>query len=68
MGCGECAVCKRGDENLCLKPRSLGVFSNGGYADFLMVPHPRYLFDIGDLPPGTGGAARLLGRHHLRRA
>ena len=31
--------------------RSLGVFSNGGYADYLMVPHPRYLFDIGDLPP-----------------
>jgi D-arabinose 1-dehydrogenase-like Zn-dependent alcohol dehydrogenase len=31
--------------------RSLGVFSNGGYADYLMVPHPRYLFDIGDMPP-----------------
>ena len=31
--------------------RSLGVFTNGGYADFMMVPHPRYLFDIGDLPP-----------------
>ena len=31
--------------------RSLGVFSNGGYADYMMVPHPRYLFDIGDLPP-----------------
>jgi propanol-preferring alcohol dehydrogenase len=51
MGCGECAVCKRGEENLCLKPRNLGVFSSGGYADYLMVPHPRYLFDIGDLPP-----------------
>lgn len=51
MGCCECAVCKRGDEQLCLKPRSLGVFSNGGYADHLMVSHPHYLFDIGDLPP-----------------
>jgi D-arabinose 1-dehydrogenase-like Zn-dependent alcohol dehydrogenase len=51
MGCGECAVCRRGDEQLCLKPRSLGVFSHGGYADHLLVPHPRYLFDIGDLPP-----------------
>ncbi|MBI4275077.1 MAG: alcohol dehydrogenase catalytic domain-containing protein [Rhizobiales bacterium] len=51
MGCGECAVCKRGDENLCLKPRNLGVFSAGGYADYMMVPHPRYLFEIGDLPP-----------------
>ena len=31
--------------------KSLGVFSNGGYADYLIVPHPRYLFEIGDLPP-----------------
>jgi alcohol dehydrogenase, propanol-preferring len=51
MGCGECAVCKRGEEQLCLKPRNLGVFSAGGYSDHLLVSHPRYLFDIGDLPP-----------------
>jgi propanol-preferring alcohol dehydrogenase len=51
MGCGECAVCRRGDEQLCRTPSSLGVFRAGGYSDFLLVPHPRYLFDIGDLPP-----------------
>lgn len=51
MGCGECRVCKRGDENLCLTPRNLGVFSPGGYSDHLLVPHPRYLFEIGDLAP-----------------
>jgi len=51
MGCGECRVCRRGDEQLCTKPTSLGVFRDGGYSDFLMVPHPRYLFDIGDIPP-----------------
>jgi propanol-preferring alcohol dehydrogenase len=49
MGCGECSVCKRGDEQLCKTPRNLGVFSDGGYADYIMVPHPRYLFDIGDM-------------------
>jgi propanol-preferring alcohol dehydrogenase len=51
MGCGECAVCKTGDEQLCKTPRNLGVFSDGGYADYMIVPHSRYLFDIGDLPP-----------------
>ena len=51
IGCGTCPVCLRGDENLCRAMRSLGVFSDGGYADFMMVPHPRYLFAIGDLPP-----------------
>ena len=51
IGCGECTVCKRGEDNLCRAMRSLGVFSNGGYADHLLVPHPRYLIDIGDMPP-----------------
>ena len=51
IGCGECKVCRRGDEQLCLKPRFLGVFRPGGYSDFLLVPHARYLVDFGDLPP-----------------
>jgi D-arabinose 1-dehydrogenase-like Zn-dependent alcohol dehydrogenase len=51
IGCGNCGPCRRGEENLCRAMKSLGVFSNGGYADYLLVPHPRYLFDIGDLPP-----------------
>ena len=51
MGCGECSVCTRGDEQLCKTPRNLGVFSDGGYADYIIVPHARYLFDIGDMAP-----------------
>ncbi len=51
IGCGKCAACQRNEDNLCTAMRSLGVFVNGGYADMMMVPHPRYLFDIGDLPP-----------------
>jgi D-arabinose 1-dehydrogenase-like Zn-dependent alcohol dehydrogenase len=51
MGCGECAVCKRGEENLCLKPCSVGIHRGGGFATHLLVPHSRYLFDIGDLAP-----------------
>ena len=51
LGCGECAVCRRGDEQLCRTAYSIGVFRPGGYADHLMVPHPRYLFDIGTIAP-----------------
>ena len=51
LGCGECAVCKRGDEQLCRTAFSIGVFRSGGYADHLLVPHPRYLFDIGNVAP-----------------
>jgi len=51
IGCGECMVCKRGEENLCKAPKNLGVFTDGGYASHLIVPHPRHLFDIGNLTP-----------------
>src|SRR3974390_3185513 len=43
IGCGTCAVCKRGDEQLCMAPRFLGVYRDGGYATHILVPHPRYL-------------------------
>src|SRR4051812_26602408 len=51
MGCGECKVCQRGDENLCLMSSNLGVFSNGGYSTHLLIRSPRHLFDIGRLTP-----------------
>jgi D-arabinose 1-dehydrogenase-like Zn-dependent alcohol dehydrogenase len=51
IGCGECHICRRGDEHLCTSSRYLGVFRPGGYADHVLVPHPRYLIEIGDIPP-----------------
>lgn len=46
IGCGECAACRRGEENICIKPQSIGVVRPGGFADYVLVPHPRYLIDI----------------------
>ena len=46
IGCGECPACKRGEENNCIKPQSLGVVRPGGFAEYVIVPHPRYLVDI----------------------
>lgn len=51
IGCGTCKVCQRGKEQLCPAPRFLGIFRAGGYSDHVLVPHPRYLIDIGDMPP-----------------
>jgi alcohol dehydrogenase/propanol-preferring alcohol dehydrogenase len=53
IGCGKCATCLAGDENMCLKPNCLGVHCDGGYADYLLVPHPRYLLDLNGLDPVT---------------
>ena len=53
LGCGKCETCLAGDENMCLKPNSIGVYCDGGYADHLTVPHPRYLLNLKGLDPVT---------------
>jgi D-arabinose 1-dehydrogenase-like Zn-dependent alcohol dehydrogenase len=49
IGCGECAACRRGEENICIKPQSLGVVRPGGFAEYVIVPHARYLVPIDGL-------------------
>src|ERR1700712_1124634 len=41
IGCGKCAACLAGDENLCLAPRCLGGHCDGGYSDYRVGPPPR---------------------------
>jgi alcohol dehydrogenase, propanol-preferring len=54
LGCGKCPTCLGGDENMCaVKPNALGVFCDGGYADHMMVPHPKYLLNLRGLDPVT---------------
>src|SRR5208283_1708287 len=43
IGCGECAVCRKGEELLCLNPRTLGARRAGGYGTHVIVPEGRYL-------------------------
>jgi alcohol dehydrogenase/propanol-preferring alcohol dehydrogenase len=52
LGCGKCATCLAGEENMCaIKPNALGVYCDGGYADHMTVPHPKYLIDLKGLDP-----------------
>jgi alcohol dehydrogenase len=61
IGCGTCAACKAGEENLCLKHRHLGVAADGGFASHVLVPHPRYLIDHAPLSPSFAGALMCSG-------
>jgi D-arabinose 1-dehydrogenase-like Zn-dependent alcohol dehydrogenase len=63
IGCGGCAACRRGEENLCARPRHLGCSANapGGYATHVIAPHPRYLLDYGAAPPALAGSYMCSG-------
>lgn len=50
-GCGTCARCLEGKDNWCPAPRYLGIQRSGGYADHMLVPHPRYLVDAAGIEP-----------------
>ena len=61
IGCGECAACSAGDENICAAPRHLGITVDGGFASHVLVPHPRYLIDHAPLDAGFAGALMCSG-------
>ncbi|HLH25924.1 MAG TPA: zinc-binding dehydrogenase [Chloroflexota bacterium] len=38
LHCGECEFCLRGEETTCLRSDILGLISDGGYAEYVLVP------------------------------
>lgn len=61
IGCGACARCREGLDNSCMRPAMIGIQRPGGYADHLLVPHPRYLIDAGDLDPAWAATLSCSG-------
>ena len=61
IGCGECATCEKGDTNLCESPKSLGVFQNGGYAEYVLVPDAKFLAKIDNLDPDAAASLACSG-------
>ena len=61
IGCGTCAACLGGEENLCSNHRHLGIAVDGGFATHVLVPHPRYLLDYEPLPADFAGPLMCSG-------
>jgi D-arabinose 1-dehydrogenase-like Zn-dependent alcohol dehydrogenase len=61
IGCGACAACKAGEENLCSNHRHVGISVDGGFASHVLIPHPRYLLDYATLSPDFAGPLMCSG-------
>src|SRR5438067_418760 len=63
FGCGECALCARGLERICLRKQTIGITRWGGLAEYVAVPHDYAwqipetfaLRDAGTIEPTTVG-------------
>ena len=61
LGCGVCEVCRSGDDNLCLKPNSIGVMQDGGFGEQVVVPHARFLVTVGNIDPAVAATLACSG-------
>ena len=61
IGCGHCRHCRADAEIDCEAPISLGTRRPGGYGQYLLVPHPRYLLQVDGLDPLLAASATCSG-------
>ena len=50
-GCGHCESCVGGHEQLCPSGDEAGATLDGGFAEFVLVPHRRHVVPLGDVSP-----------------
>ncbi len=61
IGCGSCARCREGIDNHCATPKFIGIQRPGGYAEHLLIPHPRYLVDASGIDPAWAATLSCSG-------
>ena len=61
IGCGECPACKVKNENLCDAPKSMGVFQDGGYSDYALIPNFKYLAKLDGVDPDAATSLACSG-------
>lgn len=55
IGCGECAYCRSGWQNMCYKRKTISQHYDGGFAEYVLVPPSAVKAgNINRIPDGTG--------------
>jgi len=65
--CGQCELCRQGNENLCLRQRITGVMVDGGYAQYAKAP-ASHVVKIPDKLPSEQAAPLLCAGVTVHRA
>jgi D-arabinose 1-dehydrogenase-like Zn-dependent alcohol dehydrogenase len=61
IGCGTCSVCRNDEELLCTNPITIGTRRNGGYAEYLVAPHAKYLVSYDGVDEAFAATAACSG-------
>ena len=56
-----CHSCKAGDEHLCESPKTLGIYQDGGYSDFILVPNYKHLIKLDKIDFDSSAALACSG-------
>jgi len=70
-GCGHCRWCVSGHEQLCPDGHTAGATTDGGFAEYVLVPHRRNVVPLGDIDPLDAtplGCAALSSYAAIKRA
>ena len=69
LSCGTCIACRSGKTNCCVTLQVLGVHSDGGMCERIVLPSD-LLFKLGDIPIAEGALVEMLsiGAHAVSRA
>ena len=60
IACGHCPACRMGRPNLCYNLTAIGVFRDGGFADYLVMPEGQAFELPADLDPIRGAFSEPL--------
>ena len=51
IGCQKCDRCANENDHICKNAGSLGLMQKGGFSSHVVLPHPKYLLDYGQVDP-----------------
>ena len=69
--CGDCAYCRRGNEQFCVQGQMIGKHRDGGYAEYILIPARSVVPLPGEIPFEHGAAMMCSSStsfHALRKA